>query len=226
MSDATRQASGLYWSVQDGARRVIPLAIAVAGFGVSFGVLAVTAGMTPIAALVMSVTTFAGSAQFAAASILSEGGGVAAAVGAAVLLNGRYLPIGISVAPAFDGSILRRAVQAQLVVDESWAVGHVGDGRYDRRLLLGAGGVTMLAWVGGTALGALGGDVIGPPERLGLDAAFPALFLALLVGQVRDRRALSAAVLGVVVALALVPVLPPGVPVIVAGAACLIGWRP
>jgi 4-azaleucine resistance transporter AzlC len=208
---------------RDGARRILPFAIAGAAFGASFGVLAEAAGVGPLAAILMSATTFGGSAQFAAVSVLDAGGGAAAAVGAAVLLNARYAPISISVAPAFDGPAWRRFVEAQLIVDESWAISTIGAGRYSRRLLVGAGLVLYVAWVGGTAVGALGASFLGDPERLGLDAAFPALFLALLVSFVRDRLALGAAVLAAAVALALVPLTAPGVPILAAGALCVLG---
>ncbi len=208
-----------------GARAVVPLAVAVAGFGVSFGVLARSAGMGTIAPIVMSAVTFAGSAQFAAVSILGAGGGVVAAVGAAVLLNARYGPIGASVAPALHGSVWSRLIHAQLVVDESWAVSAEGGGRFNRHILIGAGLLLYASWVLGTIAGVLGGEALGDPSTLGLDAAFPALFLALLVPQVRGRRALLAAVAGGAIALALTPLAAPGVPIIAASAACLLGWR-
>ena len=197
---------------------------AVLAFGVSFGVLARTAGMGVWAPIVMSATTFAGSAQFAAVSILHTGGSVAAAVAAATLLNARYVPISISVARLFHGRMLGRLVRSQLIVDESWAVSVRPEGGFDLRLLLGAGLLLYPCWVGGTALGVVGGGLIGDPRRLGLDAAFPALFLALLTPQVRGRRPLVAATLGGAIALALVPLAPPGVPIVVASLACLVGW--
>ena len=200
-----------------------PLAVAAGSFGAAFGVLAQAAGMGVLAPIVMSATTFAGASQFAAASVLDEGGGVVAAVAAAVLLNARYAAIGIAVAPSFKGSRLRRFVESQLIVDESWAVAQVGHGRINRRVLVGAGLVLFPFWVGGTALGVLFGDVLGDPERFGLDAAFPALFLALLATQLVNRRTVLAAVAGGVIAFALIPVAPPGVPVIAAGAVCLVG---
>lgn len=212
-------------SYRDGARTIAPIAIAAAAFGATFGVLAREAGMQALAALAMSATTFAGSAQFAAASILGAGGGAAAAVGAAVLLNARYAPISISVAPAFVGGPLRRLLESQLIVDESWAVSRRQDGRFDRRVLVGAGLVLYASWVGGTGMGALAGSSLGDPDRLGLDAAFPALFLALLASQVRTRRALAAALLGGGIALALMPVSRAGVPIVAASAACLVGWE-
>jgi 4-azaleucine resistance transporter AzlC len=207
-----------------GVRLAVPLAVAVLAFGISFGVLARATGMGTWAPLVMSVTTFAGSAQFAAASVLDDHGGTVAAVAAALLLNLRYLPIGISVASGFAGGRARRLLEAQLVVDESWALS-LGAGRFDRRILLGAGGLLYAGWVGGTALGVLGGSALGDPARLGLDAAFPALFLALLAPRLRDRRALAAAVAGGVIAAALVPVAPPGVPIVAAAAVCVLGLR-
>ena len=210
---------------RDGARAIAPIAVAAVTFGISFGVLAGSAGMDALAATVMSATTFAGSAQFAVASILGASGGLAAAVLAATLLNARYAPISVSVAPLFEGGRLRRLLESQLIVDESWAVSRRPDGGFEHKLLVGAGLVLYVSWVGGTALGALGGEALGDPADLGLDAAFPALFLALHVPQVRTRRALAAALLGGIVALVLLPFTPAGVPIVAAAAACLIGWR-
>lgn len=210
---------------RDGARAVAPFAVAVLGFGVSFGLLARVGGWGWLAPIVMSATTFAGSAQFAAASILGDRGTVAAAVAAALLLNTRYAPIGVSVAPWLDGPRWRRFLHAQLVVDESWAISARGEGRYDPRILVGAGLLLYVAWVAGTAVGALGGQALGDPTTLGLDAAFPALFLALLAPQVRRRKPLFVAVLGGTIALALTPFTPPGVPIIAASVACLLGVR-
>jgi 4-azaleucine resistance transporter AzlC len=211
--------------LRHGARRAAPIGAAVLAFGVSFGLLARTAGMGRLAPIVMSATTFAGSAQFAVASILNAGGTVAAAVLAAVLLNVRYAPISISVADVFAGSAPKRFVQSQLIVDESWAIAARGGGRFERDVLLGAGLFLYPCWVGGTALGVLGGGFLGDPERLGLDAAFPALFLALLVPQLAGRRAVAAALAAAALALALVPVTPAGIPIVAASAACLLGWR-
>jgi 4-azaleucine resistance transporter AzlC len=206
-------------------RAVAPLAIAVAGFGITFGVLARTADMGVLAPIVMSALTFAGSAQIGAVSILNEGGTVAAAITAAVLLNARYGPIGVSVAPSLTGSRWSRFLHAQLTVDETWAVAAEGDGRFNTRVLLGAGLTLYLAWVAGTIVGVAFGDAFGDPSTWGLDAAFPALFLALLVPQLRRRIDGVAALLGAAIALALTPFTPPGVPIVAASAACLLGLR-
>ena len=210
---------------RDGAKRIAPIALAALAFSVSFGVLARASGIGAVEAIVMSMTVFAGSAQFAVVSILAIGGGIASAILAAVLLNARYAPISVSLAPIFVGGQPRRLMEAQLIVDESWAMSRRPDGRYDRRLLVGAGLVLYTCWVGGTIVGALAGEALGDPADLGLDAAFPALFLAILVTQVHSRRALAAAVLGGTIALVLIPVAPAGVPIVAAAAACLIGWR-
>ncbi|HZQ66783.1 MAG TPA: AzlC family ABC transporter permease [Gaiellaceae bacterium] len=209
----------------EGARAIAPVGVAAGAFGLSFGVLARTAGMGWVAPLVMSATTFAGSAQVAAASVLHDGGGAAAAIGAAVMLNARYAPIGISVASAFEGAVAKRLVQAQLIVDESWAIALKRREGPDVRVLLGAGALLFVCWNGGTALGVVLGDSIGDPERIGLDAAFPALFLALLVSQLRSRSTVGTAALGGAIALALIPFTPAGVPIVAGAAACLVGWR-
>ena len=221
---ATDSPSSFLSGLARGARSIAPLMPAVVAFGVSFGVLARSEGMGLVAPIVMSATTFAGSAQFAAASIL-DGGGAAAAITAAILLNARYAPMSIAVAPWFAGPPWRRLLSAQLIVDESWALAARGGGRFEIAALFGAGLLLYPFWVASTALGTIGGDLLGDPNRLGLDAAFPALFLALVVGQIRDRRAVAAAVAGAVIALALIPFASAGVPIIAASSACLLGLR-
>jgi 4-azaleucine resistance transporter AzlC len=197
--------------------------VAAALLGVSFGVLARSAGLGALAPIVMSATTFAGSAQLAAVAVIGAGGAAAAAVAAAVLLNARYGPMGLAAAGAFRGGRLRRAVEAQLVVDEAWALASRPGGRFARRVLIGAGLVLYVGWVAGTALGVAAGDALADTRSLGLDAAFPALFLALLAPQLRSRRAVAAALAGGGIAAALTPVAPAGVPLLAAAGACLIG---
>src|SRR5436190_16417226 len=177
-------------------RAVLAIAATVWFFAASFGLLARSSGLGVVAPLVMSATTFAGSAQFAVVSILGTSGGAAAAIAAAVLLNARYVPISISVASLFHGPRLRRLAEAQLIVDESWAISSRGGGRFDRRLLIGAGLLLYVAWVGGTAVGVAGGEALGNPNDLGLDGAFPALFLALLIPQLVGSRERLAAFAG------------------------------
>jgi 4-azaleucine resistance transporter AzlC len=204
-----------------GAASVASIAIAVAAFAASFGILAREAGMGTTAPIAMSLTTFAGSAQFAVASVLKDGGGLIAAIAAAVLLNLRYLAVGVSVAPSLRGSRARRLAEAQLAVDESWAVSQ-RDGRVDRDRLVGAGLVLIVVWTLGTVGGVVGGSALGNYTDYGLDAMFPALFMALVVRQLRDRRTVVAAAAGGLIALALTPVAPPGVPIVAAAAGAVL----
>lgn len=197
-----------------------PVFPGAAAIGVSFGVLARTEHFGAVAAIVMSATTFAGSSQIAAVSLLGTGGTLAAAIVAALLLNSRYAPIGVSVARSFRGRVLRRFGEAQLVVDESWALGNG-----DRGLIVGIGALLWVCWVGGTAVGVALGSVLGDPARYGIDGAFAALFVALLATQVRSRTRATTALLGAGIAAVLTPFTPAGVPIVVATAAVLAGRR-
>ncbi|HEX3873439.1 MAG TPA: AzlC family ABC transporter permease [Solirubrobacteraceae bacterium] len=208
--------------VQRGIRAGIPAAVATFAVAISFGVLArPVIGTVPT--IVMSLVVYAGSAQFAALSTIATGGTAGAAIAAGLLINARFLPMGIAAAPALRGGRLRRAVEGQAVVDASWAIASDGRGRFDRDLLLGSTIPQALAWWSGTAIGALGGSLLGDPQSLGLDAIFPAFFLALLVGELRDRRALATALIAAGLALALVPRAPTGAPVVAASVAALGG---
>ena len=199
-------------------------ALAAVVLGVSFGVLAEPI-MGPVAPVVMSSVLFSGAAQFGATAVLAAGGDAITAIAAGTMLNARYLPMGVAAATALHGSRLRRAVEGQAVVDASWALAVDGDGRFDRELMIGATIPQYPAWVGGTLIGVLGGSAIGDPAALGLDAIFPAFFVGLLAAELSRPRALAAALLGGAIALALTPVLPPGLPVLLASAAALIGLR-
>jgi branched chain amino acid efflux pump len=131
--------------------------------------------------------------------------------------------MGVAFAPSLPGRWPWRAAQGQTVVDASWALAARGDGTFDRWLLFGASSVQYLTWSTGTILGALGGGALGDTDKLGLDAIYPAFFVALLVSEARTGRARGAAAIGAVVALALVPVAPAGIPVLAASAGALLG---
>jgi 4-azaleucine resistance transporter AzlC len=210
--------------VRDGVRAALPLAPAPLLFGLSFGVIAESAGFDLVAATVMSATTFAGSAQFAVATILEDGGTVLAAILAAVFLNARYMAMGVSVASVVPGGRVERFFRAQLIVDESWALSG-RSGRFEWQILAGAGLLLYVLWVTSTALGTVAGGALEDPDALGLDAAFAVLFLALALPYLRSRRALQAAALAAAITLVLLPVAPAGVPIVAASAACLVGLR-
>jgi 4-azaleucine resistance transporter AzlC len=218
-----RTTSSQRASLQAGLRAGVPYAIAALLLAISFGVLARPV-MGTVAPIVMSTVVFAGSAQFAALAVLAAGGGAGAAIVAGILLNARYGPMGIALAPSLEGGALRRAAFGQAMIDASWAMANRGGGRFDPAFMVGATLPSYPCWVGGTAIGVFAGDLIGDPESLGLDAIFPAFFLALLIEELRrGRLAVAAACIGAAIALALTPVAPAGVPVIAACAAALLG---
>jgi 4-azaleucine resistance transporter AzlC len=208
-----------------GAKAALPLSVPVLLLGVSFGALAQSLGWGWAAPIAASVFVFSGSAQFAVASVLGAGGGAGAAILAAGLMNARYLPMGIAVAPSLQGARFRRALEAQAVVDASWALARRPDGRFDRSILIGATAPQFVAWVGGTVAGVLVGSAISDLERLGLDVLIPAFFLVLLLDDLRAPRTVAVAALSAAVALVLLPVAPPGLPLLAGCAAALIGLQ-
>ena len=226
MSIEREHGSGVYLA---GARAGLPFALATFVLGISFGVLARSLGWGIVAPIVFSVITFSGSAQFAVVAVLGAGGGALAAIVAAILLNSRFLPMGVAVAPFLKGGPLRRALEGQAVIDASWALASRGGGRFDREFMMGATAPQVAAWIGGTVIGVLASGVVGDAERLGLDAVFPAFFVALLADEVRGGgdggQTIAAALIAAALSLALVPFVPPGVPVIAACAGALLGLR-
>jgi predicted branched-subunit amino acid permease len=206
-----------------GVRAALPFAIAGGLLAASFGVLARDVGMPGWAAVAMSAIVFAGSAQIAALSIIAGGGGLGSAIGAAALMNSRFLPMGIALGPSLPGGAAARAAQGQAVVDASWALAADGEGGFDRHVLFGSTAIQYMAWVTGTVVGVVGGSALGDPETYGLDAIYPAFFAALLIAETRSGRAAGVAAAGALIALVLIPVAPAGVPVLVASLASLLG---
>ncbi|MBA3300742.1 MAG: AzlC family ABC transporter permease [Thermoleophilaceae bacterium] len=224
-----REANAHQSSLRDGARKALVLIPPIFAVGLTFGVLAKPL-MGTIAPIVMSIIVFAGASQFAALSVLGAGGGAAAAIAAGALMNSRFLTMGFAIGPSLRGGAARRALEGQPVTDASFAIAHRGEGTFDRGLLLGATIPQACAWIGGTVAGVLAGDVIGDPEAIGLDAVFPAFYLALLVAEMRShttslRLPVLAAIGGAGIALALMPFTPPGIPVIGASLAMLVGLK-
>ena len=206
-----------------GVRLGLPYSAVGFVLSLSFGVLAVQAGFTAPQAIVTSALVFGGSAQFSSLSIVVAGGGIGPALGAATLMHSRFLAMGVAFAPSLPGGPARRALEGQAVVDSSWALANRGDGTFDRVLMLGTTIPQYAAWLAGTVVGALAGDLVGDVDRFGLDALFPTFFIGILLAELGRPRARVAAALGAVIAVALVPFAPPGIPVLAAGAAALIG---
>jgi predicted branched-subunit amino acid permease len=158
--------------------------------------------------------------------VLASGGSATTAILTGIMLNARFLPMGVAIASSLPGGPLARALQGQTIVDASWAVAHLGEGRFDRNLLMGATIPQYPAWVLGTVIGALGAGGIGDPKDYGLDAVFPAFFLGLLLSEaLASRTARLVAGTGALIALALTPLLPAGLPILIASSAALLGLR-
>lgn len=212
-------------SFRRGLREGTPFAIAGFLLSLSFGVLARDTGLGEAGAILMSAVVFAGSAQFASVGIMVAGGGLGSALIAATLVHSRFLPMGVALAPYLPGGRLKRALQGQPVVDASWVLARDGSGEFDRFVLFGATAVQYVTWFAGTSVGALVGTGGLDPDKLGLDSIFPAFFLLLLIDELRSPGARGVALAGAVIAVALVPLTPPGVPVIAASLAALAGLR-
>jgi predicted branched-subunit amino acid permease len=130
--------------------------------------------------------------------------------------------MGLAIGPSLKGSRLRRALEGQSVVDASWALANKGDGRFDRHRLFGASASQYVTWVAGTVLGVIAGGVLPHPDALGIDAVFPAFFLALLVGELRDMEAGTVAIGGAIVAVVVGVLAPAGIGILAASAVALV----
>jgi predicted branched-subunit amino acid permease len=189
-------------------------------FGVPFGVLAVGAGLSVLQTCAMSALVLTGATQFAAVGVIAAGGSPIAAVASGLLLGLRNAAYGLALAPIFPKRLVPRILATQLVFDETTAVSLAHPDRpYEAFFATGIS--AFVFWNLGTFAGAALGSSIGDPATFGLDAAFPASLLALTASRFRERRALVAALTGGAIALILTPLLPPGLPIILAGLAVL-----
>ena len=210
-----------------GIRAGLPFALLAGVVAISFGALARSLGWGVLAPIMFSAITFSVAAQFAVAAVLGAGGGVFAAIAASVLLNARFLPMGIAVAPFLEGGHLRRALEGQTILTTSWALASRGGGRFDRAFMIGATVPQYVAWTVGTAVGVLSHVVVEDVERLGLDVVFPAFFLTVLMRELRSggKRMIAATAIAAALSAVLVPIAPPGVPVLAACGAGLLGLK-
>jgi predicted branched-subunit amino acid permease len=211
-------------------RDALGVGVATGAYGLSFGAIGVAGGLTVAQTCATSVLMFTGASQFALVGVLAAGGGAISAGVTAVLLGTRNALYGLRLSSLLGLTGLRTAVGAQLVIDESTAMtlAHEDDERARRLAFWSTGLAVFVLWNVATLVGALAGTALGDPETFGLDAAVPAAFLALLWPRLRDRRARWVAAAAVVIALALTPVAPTGVPVMAAAAVALaagLHWR-
>jgi 4-azaleucine resistance transporter AzlC len=197
-------------------RDIGALVLADGFVGLSFGAIAVASGLPGWVVPAMSIFVFAGGAQFLAVGLMSGGNPVAAVLGG-LLLNARHLPFGLNVADAIGRSWPARLVGSHLLVDETTAFAIAQPDPHRRRLAYWITGVSLFVfWNIGSLIGAVLGNAVGDPNTFGLDAAFPAALLALLLPSLRQREPRRVAVVGAGVAVATTPLLPAGLPVLLA----------
>jgi predicted branched-subunit amino acid permease len=205
-------------------RDSLGVGLAAGSFGVAFGVASAAAGLSTLQTMLLSLLAFTGGTQFAVISVVSSGGTLAAALGSGLLLGARNTLYGMRLAPLLRPRGVRRLVVAQGTIDETTAMAVVRrDPSLGRLAFWTTFAGCFVVWNTATAIGAVGARALGDPARFGLDAVIPAAFLALLAprlraGAVERRIAVGAGV----IALALIPFTPPGIPVLAACAALLL----
>jgi len=197
-------------------RDALAIGAAAAMIGVSFGAISVAQGMPAWLPTAMSLLIFAGGSQFLAVGMLAAGNPVAAILGG-LLVNVRHLPFGLAVGAAAGDRLLTRLVGAHLLIDENTAFA-LAQQRADKRrqAYWMVGLILFVTWNLGVAAGVLLGGAVGDPATYGLDAAFPAGLLALILPALRDRTTRTCAAAGAVIAVATTPLLPAGLPVLAA----------
>jgi 4-azaleucine resistance transporter AzlC len=211
---------------RDLARDIALVCVADTIVGVSFGAITVSIGLPLWLPMLLSVVVFAGAAQFMFVGIVAAGGNPIAAVVAGLLVNARHLPFGFAIGDVLGTGWMRRIVGSHLMIDESVAFALAQREPQRRRAAYWACGITLFAcWNLGVVAGAFGGTVITNTDALGLDAAFPAVLLALILPAMRDPATRRAALAGVTIALVTAAFLPTGLPVLLALVGVLAGLR-
>lgn len=206
-------------------RDILALSVAAAFIGLSYGAIAVASGVPAWAVISMSLLVFAGGSQFLAVALLAAGSPVAAVLGG-LLLNARHLPFGLAVADVLAGSRPQRLIGAHLMIDESVAFAMAQGDAARRRAAYWLTGITLFVlWQTGTVLGVAIGSAVGDPAQYGLDAAFPAALLALILPSLRDAVGLRVAVLGSAIAVATTFFLPAGLPILLSLLGLAAAWR-
>ncbi|MDQ2750006.1 MAG: AzlC family ABC transporter permease [Actinomycetota bacterium] len=205
-------------------RDSLGVGVAVGAYGFAFGAASVAAGLSVLQTSLLSLLAFTGGTQFAVVGVVAGGGTLAAALGSGLLLGSRNTLYAMRLAPLLQVRGLRRLLAAHGTIDESTAMAIAQKApELSRVAFWWTSGGVFTFWNLATLLGAAGTSALGDPNRFGLDAVVPAAFLALLAPRLRigaiERRV---AVAGAVIALVLIPLSPPGVPVLASCAALLL----
>jgi 4-azaleucine resistance transporter AzlC len=198
-------------------RDALAIGLATGAYGISYGAVAVAGGLSVAQTSALSLLAFTGGSQFALVGVAGAGGGMVAAVAAALLLGARNTLYAVRLADLLPRRGWRRVASAHFVIDETTAMAVAQDDRAKaRRAFWLTGAAIYVCWNLATLVGAFAGDLIDDPATFGLDVMFPAAFLALLAPRLRERPAVAAALGGAAVALLTTPFLPPGLPVLLA----------
>jgi 4-azaleucine resistance transporter AzlC len=206
-------------------RDIAAIGLAVGFVGLSYGAIATASGLPAWAVIAMSVAVFAGGSQFMAVGMLAAGSPIAAVLGG-LLLNARHLPFGLAVADVLAGGWGRRLVGTHLMVDEAVAFAMAAPDQARRRASYWLAGATIFVlWNLGTIAGVEIGAAVGDPARFGLDAAFPAALLALVMPRFTDPAARRVALVGATVAVVATFFVPAGLPVLLALVGLVVAGR-
>jgi len=204
-------------------RRGLSVGVATGLYGISFGALAVAAGLSVAQASALSLLMFTGGSQFAFVGVVAGGGSLGSATAAASLLGVRNAIYGVTANAMLRPRGWRRFAAAQVTIDESIATASAAEDADEERRGFWAGGLAVFVlWNLFTVVGALVGDALGDPAAWGLDGAAVAAFLGLLWPRLRGRDPVAVAVVAAVVTVAVAPVVPPGIPIIIAAAVALV----
>lgn len=205
-------------------RNSLGVGVAVGAYGFAFGAASVAAGLSVLQSCLLSLLAFTGGTQFAVVGVVAGGGTLAAALSSGLLLGARNTLYAMRMAPVLQVRGVRRLVAALGTIDESTAMAVAQkDTALSRVAFWWTFGGVFVFWNLSTLLGAAGASAFGDPKNYGLDAVIPAAFLALLASRLRDGRIERRVALGgAVIAAVLIPLTPPGVPVLAATAAVLL----
>jgi 4-azaleucine resistance transporter AzlC len=208
----------IWRTLDDGlARDVALVCLADAVVGVSFGAITVSSGLPVWLPMLLSVAVFAGAAQFMFVGLVASGGNPIAAAVTGLLVNVRHVPFGFAVGDLLGKGWARRVAGSHLMVDETVAFALGQRDPVQRRAVYWACGISLfVCWNLGVMIGAFGGTVVNDTDAFGMDAAFPAVLLALVLPSLRDAATRRASLVGVVIALTTAPFLPAGLPVLLA----------
>jgi 4-azaleucine resistance transporter AzlC len=200
-----------------GLRLGIPILAGYLPVGIAYGVVSVTTGFTVFQTIACSALVIAGAGQFIAVQLMGAGVGAFGAILATGVVNLRYVLFSATLAPHLHET--SRPMQVPLaftLTDETFGVNitELREGKADDFSMLGVGAISWVGWTLGTVIGAVATSLVADPGQYGISFAMPAMFTALLVAQLTDKRFAVIGALAAALALALTPVLPAGWPVI------------